>query len=49
MIAIDALIEENNRLQIEIEKLLKEVQRQQEVALFYKTILDQIKNERAEV
>lgn len=45
MKAIDALIEENDKLQEEIEKLLKEVHKQQELALFYKTILENIKKE----
>jgi hypothetical protein len=45
MRVIDQLIEENDRLQEEIEKLLKEVERQKEVALFYKTILEIIKKE----
>ena len=45
MKAIDALIEENDKLQEEIEKLLKELQQTKDQALFYKTILDMIKKE----
>ncbi len=46
---IELLIKENDQLQAEIERLLKELQQTKERALFYKTILDQIKNERTEV
>jgi cell division septum initiation protein DivIVA len=45
MKAIDEIIKENDKLQEEIEKLLKELQQTKDQVLFYKTILDMIKKE----
>lgn len=42
---IELLIEDNNKLQVEIERLLKELQQYKDQALFYKTILDMVKKE----
>lgn len=40
---IELLIKENDKLQEEIERLLKELQQAKERALFYKTILDSVR------
>ena len=45
MQVIDQLIKENDQLQAEIERLLKELQQAKDQTLFYKAILEMVKKE----